>query len=662
MPGHFTLRMQFGPHQDPDGVTEQLLQLVREAPADEIMFFCFAEEQNDGHDTLERIQQWIDRSRPYRRALKEAGVETSLNPWHSVLHCDRHRTLKPGQNWQNMIGSKGGREKAVVCFLDTDWQEYFFETLRMYAKESFRVVWIDDDIRYHNHGDLHWGGCFCPLHVAEFNKRAQTNATREEIVDACLQPGPPHPWRAIWMDMWQDTILKFLDGCRKILKEGDTKMGLMSSSMEAHSAEGRRWEEWWDVFGGGRPPVHRPHFWSYENATGPMLINGAIMLDQNRTIQPDEIESGPEIENFTYGQWQKSYRQINAQMSVAHILGSTNLNISLFDFMGNRPDDEPERAEFLKRIRPNMDWLADTFPMTMKSVGVGVPWNQDMGRTIHTTEGNSWYELQCASRGWAHWLGSAGIAFSARPQEKVNALAGQIVSSFEEETLKKWLSAGVLLDGEAAAIICERGPGKLIGVKSGKMVNQDEILYSIEECRDKDFSLRGGAQISVNDREHTRYLFQGELEEGAHAISDLRDPLQRIVGHGAFTFENELGGRVAVVPWNAKGKVPMMDVRRACQLKRIVQWLAHGTETGSVDGVAWLFPQFLKDEENWRGAVWNAGPDETTSFRIHLPEGMPLITEAWHLTPTGERRAAIIEGNTITLGRPLFQWEVVVVK
>ena len=254
MPGYFTLRMQFGPHQDPDFVTEQLLELVRVAPVDEVMFFFFAEEQNDGHDTLERIQQWIDCSRPYRRALKEAGVETSLNPWHSVLHCGRHRTFKPGQKWTPMVGSKGAEEPPVVCFLDPDWQKYFFETLRMYAGEGFRVVWIDDDIRYHNHGDLHWGGCFCPLHVAEFNHRAHTNAAREEIVNACLQPGTPHPWREIWMEMWQETILSFLNDCRLILEKGNTKMGLMSSAMEAHGAEGRRWEEWWDVFGGGRPP------------------------------------------------------------------------------------------------------------------------------------------------------------------------------------------------------------------------------------------------------------------------------------------------------------------------------------------------------------------------------------------------------------------------
>ena len=55
MPSHFTPRMQFGAHQDPEEVTRQLLKLKDEAPVDEVMVFFFAEEMNDGHDTLERI-------------------------------------------------------------------------------------------------------------------------------------------------------------------------------------------------------------------------------------------------------------------------------------------------------------------------------------------------------------------------------------------------------------------------------------------------------------------------------------------------------------------------------------------------------------------------------------------------------------------------------
>ncbi|NLF38394.1 hypothetical protein GX586_03050 [bacterium] len=661
MPSHFTLRMQFGPHEDPKDITRQLDQLVRAAPVDEIMLFCFAEEQNDGHDTLERVKLWLDRSRPYRDALWRAGVQVSLNPWHSMLHCDRGRSLKPGQEWQRMVDPTGREARAVVCPLDPAWQEYYRAVLGLFARERFRVVWIDDDIRYHNHGPLEWGGCFCPLHVAAFNERNGTNASREELVHACLASGAPHPWRAQWFDFWQETICALLDEWRGIIEGGGAKMGLMSSAMESHAAEGRRWAQWWQAFGGGNPPVHRPHFWGYSDAMGSMLIHGIASLDQNRSIQPAELESGPEIENFTYGQWNKSFRQTFAQMAVAHILGSTNLNISLYDFMGNRPDDEPERAAFLTRVRPAMDWLADMFPMTMRSVGAGVPWSEEMGRTMRTPRGSTWFELTCPPRGWAYWLGAAGIAFSARAQQAVNALAGPLAWSFPDEQINEWLAAGLLLDGPAAEILVKRGFGAMIGVEAARQVLQEEVLYSMEHCLDPRFALRVGAQMSVNDRPHTRALLQGALAGGAVMLTDLRDPLQRVVGHGAFIFENRLGGRVAVVPWNASaGATPEMNVHRAAQLRRVVQWLARGGSVGWAEGGAWLVPQFLTDGSAWRAAVWNAGPDEIGTFTVHLPDGMPRLRMGWHCTPAGTREPAAIDGGVIRTVRPVHQWDVVV--
>jgi hypothetical protein len=659
MPSFYTLRMQFGPHQETTEISGQLERLAKEACIDEFMFFFFGEEQNDGHERLPQVQNWIEQSRPYRDALKRAGISVSLNPWHSMLHCDRGRSLKPGQDWQRMVDPYGQETSAVVCFLDSAWQEYFFETLRMYAHEGFRVVWIDDDIRYHNHAPLEWGGCFCPLHIAEFNRRSEINAGRSEIVQACLQPGEPHPWRSIWLDMWQETILEFLGKCQSILEGGGTKMGLMSSSMEAHAAEGRRWGDWWQVFGGGKPPVHRPHFWTYSDATGQMLIHGIAALDQNRSIQPVTLESGPEIENFPYGRWNKSFRQTFAQMAVAHILGSTNLNISLYDFMGNLPDDEPERAVFLRSARPNLDWLADQFPMTMKSVGIGVPWSEEIGRTIHTEWGKSWFELQASGRSWAYWLGAAGLAFSARAQEGVNALAGQAAWSIDGDTLQRSLSKGLLLDGSAALILVERGFGKWIGIKDCRQITQKDALYSIEECRDPRFSLRPGGQISVNDRPHTQQLLQANLDNGAEVISELLDPRQRRIGHGAFTFTNELGGKVAVVLWDA-GAAPMMDIHRATQLRKMVRWLAGDQEMGSVEGSAWLLAQFLNDGANWRGVVWNAGPDEVDVVSIHCPSGMPSIQHAWHLTWNGERRELQVDGDILRLGQPMQEWDLVV--
>ncbi len=663
MPTHYTLRMQFGPHQPADHVLAEVREVVRTGRVDEIMVFFFAEEQNDGHETLERIDEWIVKTLPWRQALAADGVTFSLNPWHSVLHCDRGRTLKPGQDWQRMVDPHGREATAVVCPLDAGWRAYYTETLRRYAREGFRVIWVDDDIRYHNHAPLDWGGCFCPLHVAEFNRRAGGQATREEIVARCTAPGAPHPWRGIWFDMWEETHLALLRRWREVVEAEGSRLGLMSSAMESHGAEGRRWADWWSALAGDQPPIHRPHFWGYGDVMSGNLPGSIAMLDQNRQVQPPGTESGPEIECFPYGKWNKSFRQIGAQLALAHVLGSMNLNISLYDFMGNDPSDEPERAAFLGCWRPALDWLADTFPMTLHPVGVGLPWSEDMGRRIQTDRAN-WHALSCPHRGWANWLGACGHAFAMRSSPAINALGGPGAWSFSEEQLRAWLSAGLLLDGVAADILIRRGLGELIGLRGGRFVTQQEVLFAAEQCLDADFALRAGAQISVNAADYaTPYsspLFQAELLDGARMISDLRNPRQQVVGHGIVLCDNALGGRVAVVPWSVHNGMSI-NMQRATQLTKLLAWLDPAGAHGAVHGGAWLVPQFLTDGANWRGAVWNAGPDAVREFTLSLPAGMPPPTTATLLDADGNRLPAAIDGHRVILPQPLQQWELVVI-
>jgi hypothetical protein len=629
------------------------------------MFFFFGEEMNNGHETLEQIKEWIERSRPYRSVLAQAGVAVSLNPWHSLLHADRGRTLKPGQHWQTMVDQHGRAGQATICPLDPDWQRYYEETLRLYAQEGFRVIWIDDDIRYHNHAPLDWGGCFCPLHVAEFNRRTGVNAKREDIVARCISPGVPHPWRAAWMDMWQETLLALITRWRAIVESGGARLGLMSSTPEAHAAEGRRWRDWWTAFAGDRPPIHRPHFWGYGDTSGANLPTSIALLDQNRAVQPERLENGPEIECFPYGAWNKSFRQTAAQMALAQIMGATNLNISLYDFMGNDVGDEQGREAFLRGWRPTLDWLADEFPMSLQSSGVGIPWSEDMGRTIHTNDNKGsvggWQSLACPSRGWASWLAACGHAFTMRPAPVINALAGPVVWSFGDDQLRDWLSGSVLLDGVAAGILVERGLGELIGLQDARTISQHDVLYAVEQTLDADFGLRAGAQMSLNAHPYAEYLTQGALLPGVRSASDLRGPRQNVVGHGLLLFENARGGRVAIVPWDANKPV-QVNAQRDAQLRKTLAYLARGRACGAVQGGAWLVPQFLAEGVHRRGVIWNASPDAVEDMTVHAPWPMSALQSAIHINARGERRQATAHGQHIHFAMPMQQWEFVVLR
>jgi hypothetical protein len=483
----------------------------------------------------------------------------------------------------------------------------------------------------------------------------------------------------MWFDMMEETYADLATRWREIVEAGGARLGLMSSRPEAHGAEGRRWATWWKSFGGERPPVHRPHFWSYGEELGKSLINSIALLDQARATQPAGVETGPEIDNGPYGPWTKSFRQTGAAIALAHILGSTNLNISLYDFLGNDPHDEPERVTFLREWRLTADWLAHEFPMTLEAVGVGVPWNEDMGRRIRTDRGGKWASLECPTRGWANWLGAAGHAFTMRPSPTVNAIGGPVAWSYSDSEIHEWLTKGVLVDGVAADIFIKRGFGELLGMSGGRFVTIENALYSIERCTDEEFALRSGAEMPLNAQNYAAALFQGELMPGVRVASELVSPTHEVLGHGMTVYENKLGGRVAIVPWIANGAPPaqalssggvpcaaadvLMTTQRAAQLEKVLGWLGKRTWHGSVEGGAYLVPQFLTNGRLCRGAVWNASGDAVTHFVVKLPTGVGDVRTAVQVDAHGIRYQARIAGGrdlTVTLPRPLCQWEFVV--
>jgi len=494
-----------------------------------------------------------------------------------------------------------------------------------------------------------------------FAHRIGQPVSREELVRACTAPGPPHPWRALWLDLWEQQHLELIRSWRDTVEARGKRLGLMSSLPEQHAAEGRRWADWWKALSTG-PVWHRPHFWPYEEVTGAQLPLSLNLLDQNRSVQPAGVESGPEIECIPYGAWNKSFRQLAAQLTAAQVFGSTHLNISLYDHMGNDPADEPERAAFLRAWRPALDWLADLFPPRLRTGGVGVPWSEDMARALQLHRSGTWSDLVCPSRGWAHWLGAAGIATSVHPVDGVVALAGPGVRALRNEDLDRWLTGGLLLDGEAARILEERGFGSLTGLTGLRAITQDDVVYATETCAHPGFTRRVGAQLSVNSEFFTAFgqrLLQGTPAAGALEVTELRGPAQDRVGHGIIAFTNARGGRVATVPWLADTR-PVMNSLRADQLARLLRWLDRNGACGRVEGGAWLVPLLLRDEQTWRAVIWNAGGDAVRELAWHAPRGLDQLDEAWLLDAAGTRTRVPGALPRLDLPQPLHQWECVV--
>jgi hypothetical protein len=228
-----------------------------------------------------------------------------------------------------------------------------------------------------------------------------------------------------------------------------------------------------------------------------------------------------------------------------------------------------------------------------------------------------WSDLVCPSRGWAHWLGAAGIATSVHTRPAGGRPRRAWGARLPDDQIRQWLTRGLLLDGTAARILEERGFGSLTGLTDLRVITQDQVVYATETCTHPDFTRRVGAQLSVNSEFFTAFgqqLIQGLPAPAAQEITELRGPAQERVGHGILRFTNELGGRVVITPWNADTK-PVLNALRAEQLARLLRWLDPGGACGRVEGGAWLVPLVLRDEQAWRAVIWNAGGMRCASWR-----------------------------------------------
>lgn len=180
-------------------------------------------------------------------------------------------------------------------------------------------------------------------------------------------------------------------------------------------------------------------------------------------------------------------------------------------------------------------------------------------------------------------------------------------------------------------------------------------------CTDPEFALRPGCVISLDVESYDRAdLMHGEPLPRARVASVVHDQIGRETGPGLVLHDNDLGGRVAVVPWPAHtADRVLMNPQRAVQLGAVLDWISDASHARAT-GHPWLVTQALTDGRAWRVVVWNASPDEADDVRVRLPAGMPEPAAAVQVTARGARMTVGWKDGRVVLEQPLGQWEYVV--
>jgi len=607
----YGLRFHILPDQDAAGRARDLGAFCRAHGIEEVHLFVAPEEWNDGLLDRAQIETSLEGMRQVLPILRQAGLKTSLNLWATTLHTDRGRRFKPEHHFQPMVSPRGMAAKSVASFACPNWQRYVADLYGAFAALGFDVLWIEDDFRYHNHDPLDWGGTFDPLMLERFSRRIGRPVTLQEVVEAILQPGLPHPWRAEWQAVWFAAQHETMQGIRQAVEAAcpSAALGLMSSTPEAHSLEGRDWQGLFQAMDIGGRVFHRPHFTTYSETQGPELINAAAMLDVQRAFRPGHARVYPEIENFPFGPFVKSDTCTFAQMAMCMILGSDGLLLDLNSMTGASIDTEPYVGELLDASWPGLDWLAGTFDAAMETHGVGVPWRSDAASRLRTSLGESMAELQVSPLPPARILGSFNIAFQMRPG-RVNALWGPFAWTFSDEEIRQFLKGGLWLDAEAAEILIARGFGSDIGLAGITRQGREDSNYSMERVDSVGSGVPLGLRLSANGFSSSALLMPDSQTETWTSWLNARG--ERL-GTCLSVFRNAMDGMVAVNGYDLfrEERSLFKNFHRLRMVQSLIRRLSGGKPPVMVEGGPYLVPMDLghPGQRDRRVVVWNMAHD-----------------------------------------------------
>jgi len=561
-----------------------LWRIIRNAKIDEVVFFVpHAEERSPGMGTLDECRRMAGMLAPLFSRLKSAGIPPSINVWWTFSFSDfpaLPRDLRTKFQFKWAVNVDGKESHAVACPLDPTWRNHIKEMYRIFAALTPVHLWIDDDARMTFRADMQ-SPCFCLHCIAEMEKRTGISFTRVSLLEAILA-NPPNSVRNRWLDFQDQTHREIVQMLADTVHEvsPETSVCLMHSSFEIHAAEGRRWSKL--VAALGEPaPMFRPGIGPYQDTRAPEIVESFNQTRIMQAVLPPGIRIAPEIENYPHTRFYKSDALTAANILLAQTLGISDITLSVYRFGGGLSfETRTDRGweKLLGSMKPCLEAIAALDIKPEQAQGVGLYFNEETCRHTRQVQSEKKPIFLYRQRPWDQVLPILGFA-TRYGTSNVTAFAGEQIACLDENGLHEAFSRGVLMDSRAAETLLLAGKGAFAGITGIK----EDAGAVTEIPTDEKFGMPGDV---INTRwEMTARQF--EWMSGAKEVSIVRDYSGARTGSGVVLFENSLGGRIAVFPFDSQ-RQPVMSIgvsfppyasasflcpSRQAQLYRILMWL-----------------------------------------------------------------------------------------
>ena len=496
-------------------------------------------------------------------------------------------SLRSGKGpFQYITDIDGSVSETSPCPLGPQFREVFSENIATVVRISRPfMIQFEDDF------ELSWQppavkfGCFCPLHLAEFEKRQKRYYTREALVTIFGQVNPQSiSLRHDWAEMSRDSLA----GLAGLIREKvdhiapETRISLCQSG--SADFDGDFTEAVTLAFAGKTRPAVRLYGSSYSSDDAASLPSTIFHALYSRQHLPADFEFFHESDTYPHTRFFMSASKIKCLMTAAF---AYRFDDSLF-YATQYLDNPQEETGYLKMFSEESG--------RFRSLQEAVKATQVTGCEIlyrpfgHIANPFKGKRPDMPSNAWINITGRFGIPHTS-VNGKVKLISGNITDTMSDEEITSLLGGSLFLDGSAAFCLFKRGFGELIGagVSPGKGAD-----FCFEGLRDsKNFSnIQGSLMYNLifapaGSEGGSFYILQPS--DKSEILTDFLDSGEKPVIPGMVRFENRLGGRVAITAFDLNGNrsSTVFNYKKKELLRQTIEWLGNQQ-----------LPVFVKDLPN----------------------------------------------------------------
>ena len=467
----------------------------------------------DGTPPLNKAEFYCEKYDLFRKKLDSTNTKHGVLVQSTLGHGAPPNSRHPFQRVESL--TENGAARDICCPLDKNYQKYIKEQMRILASHHPSIIMIDDDVGLLYRWDK---GCTCPAHMAQFNRRAGTDMSREELlghIRGCSEEDKYYT--DIYIRLQGDALLEAVRCMREGIDSVDPSiLGIVCTAGNYCEFT----EELAAAFAGeGNPKIVRFNNGNYTAAGARYFSKNMLRAATQKVILDGKIDYFlAETDTCPQNRYSTGAATLHAHMTGTILEGATGAKHWITRTVSFEPASGKAYREILGK---HSGFYKELMHLTseLKPFGCKIPLSKvrDYALTtpnIFNTLLSGWASCVLERFGVPLYFSdkSGGAVFIDDDADK----------KFTDEQITEFLRGTVFLSAKAAKALAERGFEKYTGVKvrefkgraSGEVLNVNSNRISVMQglcelvpiCKDVQVD---SSVVHIPDLVTKKYLFPG---------------------------------------------------------------------------------------------------------------------------------------------------------